>query len=83
MTMRTKQLTIKRLESFCKHYDLTLEIGTKCFYLSETHCMMSGASLRRCISLAIMLDAHFYVGTTPSGRMAFVLYNVGSTKLPF
>lgn len=83
MTMRTKQLTIKLLESFCKHHDMTLEIGTECFYLSETHCMMSGTSLRRCLSLAMMLDAHFYVSTAPSGRMAFVLYNVGSTKLPF
>lgn len=83
MIMRTKQLTIKRIESFCKHYDLTLEIDTECFYLSETHCMMSGASLRRCLSLAMMLDAHFYVSTAPSGKLAFVLYNVGSTKLPF
>lgn len=83
MTMRTKQLTIKFLESFCKHHDMTLEIGTECFYLSETHCMMSGTSLRKCLSLAMMLDAHFYISTAPSGRMAFVLYNVGSTKLPF
>lgn len=83
MTMRTKQLTIKLLESFCKNHEMTLEIGTDCFYLSETHCMMSGAALRKCLSLAMMLDAHFYVSTAPSGRMAFVLYNVGSTKLPF
>ena len=81
--MRTKQLTIKLLESFCKQHDMTLEIGTKCFYLSETHCMMSGASLRKCLSFAMMLDAHFYISTAPSGRMAFVLYNVGATKLPF
>lgn len=83
MIMSIKQLTIKYLESFCKHYDLTLEIGTECYYLSETHCMMSSTSLKRCLSLALMLDAHFYVSTAPSGKMAFVLYNVGTTKLPF
>lgn len=81
--MSTKQLTIKHLESFCKHYDLKLEIDATCFYLSETPCMMSGCTLQQCLSLALMLNAHFYVSTAPSGRMAFVLYNVGSTKLPF
>lgn len=83
MTMSIKQLTIKILEPFCEHYDMTLEFGTECFYLSETHCMMSSTTLRRCLSLAVMLDANFYVSTAPSGRMAFVLYNVGATKLPF
>lgn len=81
--MSSEQLTIKLLESFCKHYDLKLEIGTQCFYLSETPCMMSGCALQRCLSLALMMNAHFYISTAPSGRMAFVLYNVGSTKLPF
>lgn len=83
MTMSGEQLTIKMLESFCKHYNMTLETGTKSFYLSETHCMLSGCALQRCISLALMLDAHFYVSTAPSGKMAFVLYNVDSTEVPF
>lgn len=82
MIMSSEQLTIELLESFCKHYNLTLEIGTKCFYLSETHCMMSGLDLQRCISLAFMLDAHFYVSTAPSGRIAFVLYNVDTHEQP-
>lgn len=83
MIMTSEQLTIELLKSFCKHYDMELEAGTSCFYLSEDKCMMSGVALQRCMALAVMLGAHFYIGHSPSGKTSFVMYAIDTPHLPF
>lgn len=83
MSMDIEQQVIEIVKAFAKVNELTLEEGDKCFYLSELHCMMSCVLLKRCMMLATVLNARFYIGTSPAGNVAFIMYNVGESELTF
>lgn len=83
MIMSSEQLTIEIIESFCKHNELNYEKVVENYLIWEHSCCMSSVTLRLCLSLATILNAHYYLSSMPNKGLCFVLYNVGSTKLPF
>lgn len=83
MTMNTERITIMFVESFCKHHELKYEKGVENFCIWEHSGFMSSVALLQCLSLATVLNAHFYLSSMPDKGLCFVLYDVGSSKLPF